>query len=95
MAKLAAQIVPVMTADEVEAVLADHYRTEAQTLGSDAAWNLVKLAELVDPTSAAAADVAELRVRWNEERASANPAIHVSRALAGIESALRDNPARP
>ena len=38
MAKLASRVVPVMTGDEVEAVLADHYRTEAQTLADAAAW---------------------------------------------------------
>ncbi len=90
MAKLAARVVPVMTGDEVEALLADHYRTEAQTLADAAAWNLARLAELVDPDSPAAAEAATLRARWSEERAVANPAVAVTRALAGIEDALRD-----
>jgi hypothetical protein len=90
MAKLAARIVPVMTGDEVEAVLADHYRTEAQTLADAAAWNLARLAELVDPESPAAAEAATLRARWSEERAASNPAVALTRALAGIEDALRD-----
>ena len=58
MAKLAARIVPAMTADEVEGVLADHYRTEAQTLADAAAWNLARLAELVAPDAAGAAEAA-------------------------------------
>jgi hypothetical protein len=90
MAKLAARIVPAMTHEEVEAVLADHYRSEAQTLADDAAWNLARLAELVDPDSPAAAEAAVLRARWSEARATANPAVAVTRALAGIEDALRD-----
>lgn len=89
MAKLAARVVPVMTPEEVEAVLADHYRTEAQTLAADAAWNLAKLAELVAPDSPAAAEAGVLRARWAEERAAANPALAVTRALGGIEDALR------
>ena len=89
MAKLAARIVPAMTADEVEGVLADHYRTEAQTLADAAAWNLARLAELIDPDSPAAAEASTLRARWAEERAAANPALAVTRALAGIEDALR------
>lgn len=90
MAKVASRIVPVMTAEEVEAVLDDHYRTEAQTLATDAAWNLARLAELVAPESPAAAEAATLRARWAEERAAANPALAVTRALGGIEDALRD-----
>ena len=89
MAKLAARIVPAMTADEVEGVLADHYRTEAQTLADAAAWNLARLAELIDPDSPAAAEASTLRARWADERAAANPALAVTRALAGIEDALR------
>jgi hypothetical protein len=87
MAKLAARIVPVMTGDEVEAVLADHYRAEAQTLGSAAAWNLARLAELAGRPS----DADELRRRWSEEKAAANPVLQVTRALSGIESALRES----
>jgi hypothetical protein len=90
MAKLASRIVPVMTAAEVEAVLGDHYRTEAQTLADAAAWNLARLAELIDPASPAAAEAATLRSRWAEERAAGNPAVAVTRALTGIEDALRD-----
>ncbi|WP_433299121.1 DNA repair ATPase [Actinoplanes sp. CA-030573] len=46
MNKLAERIVPAMNDDEVEAVLDDHYRGEAQTLTTGAEANLLKLAEL-------------------------------------------------
>ncbi|WP_336082975.1 DNA repair ATPase [Nocardia sp. SSK8] len=43
---LTSRIVPVMNAAEVEALIDDHYRGEAQTLAADAEANLLKLAEL-------------------------------------------------
>ncbi|GAB2889740.1 DNA repair ATPase [Streptomyces mayteni] len=44
--RLAEQVLPVMTDAEVEALIDDHYRAEAQTLASGAEANLLKLAEL-------------------------------------------------
>jgi hypothetical protein len=46
MAKLAEKIVPAMNADEVEALITDHYRGESQTLTVGAKGNLLKLKEL-------------------------------------------------
>ena len=46
MNKMVEKIVPVMTDDEVEQLIADHYRGEAQTLTVGAEENLLKLAEL-------------------------------------------------
>jgi hypothetical protein len=46
MNKLAERIVPVMNDAELESVIDDHYRGEAQTLTSGAEANLLKLAEL-------------------------------------------------
>lgn len=46
MAQLAARIDPVQSEAEIEALLDDHYRAEAQTLGSAAEANLLKLALL-------------------------------------------------
>ncbi|MGC1211336.1 MAG: ATP-binding protein, partial [Micromonospora sp.] len=46
MNKLAERIVPVLTDDELEAVIDDHYLGEAQTLAAGAEANLLKLAEL-------------------------------------------------
>ena len=46
MNKMAEKVVPVMTEEEVEQLIADHYRGEAQTLTVGAEENLLKLAEL-------------------------------------------------
>ncbi|QMU77810.1 DNA repair ATPase [Streptacidiphilus sp. PB12-B1b] len=46
MARLAARIDPVLNEAELEALLDDHYLAEAQTLGSAAEANLLKLAQL-------------------------------------------------
>ncbi|WP_272948682.1 DNA repair ATPase [Micromonospora endolithica] len=46
MNKLAERVVPVLTDDELEAVIDDHYVGEAQTLAAGAEANLLKLAEL-------------------------------------------------
>ncbi len=44
--KLAGRLAPVMTEEEVEALIDDHYTAEARTLSADAEANLLKLAEL-------------------------------------------------
>jgi len=46
MNKMAEKVVPVMTETEVESLIEDHYRGEAQTLTVGAEENLLKLAEL-------------------------------------------------
>jgi hypothetical protein len=46
MNKIAEKVVAAMTSDELEAVIDDHYRSEAQTLTTAAEHNLLKLAEL-------------------------------------------------
>ncbi len=46
MSKIAARVVPVMTAAELENLLDDHYLGEAQTLTTGAEHNLLKLAQL-------------------------------------------------
>ncbi len=58
MTKLAARITPQMRDDELDALLRDHYRGEAQTLTSGAEENLLALAQLLG--SATAEEVA----RW-------------------------------
>ena len=47
MTKLAAKITPLMHDDELNALLRDHYRGEAQTLTTGAQENLLKLAQLM------------------------------------------------
>ncbi|NQY64036.1 MAG: DNA repair ATPase [Alteromonadaceae bacterium] len=46
--KMAEKVVPVMTDEELEQLISDHYRGEAQTLTVGAEENLLKLAELRD-----------------------------------------------
>lgn len=56
MTKLAARITPLMQDDELDALLRDHYRGEAQTLTTGAEENLLKLAHLLGrPTDEEAA----------------------------------------
>ncbi|MFB4319819.1 DNA repair ATPase [Actinomadura sp. 21ATH] len=62
--KIAARLLPVHTAAELEDVIDDHYAGEAQTLTSDAEANLLKLAEIrgrLTPEQAA---------RWSEVKAA-------------------------
>lgn len=51
MTKLAAKITPLMHDDELDALLRDHYRGEAQTLTTGAEENLLKLAHLLGSPS--------------------------------------------
>ncbi len=51
MNKLAEKIAPVMNADELQLLIADHYLGEAQLLTTGAEENLLKLAELRDAMS--------------------------------------------
>ena len=44
MARIAQRVVPVLSDEELEAVIDDHYRFEAQTLSRDAESNMLKLA---------------------------------------------------
>jgi hypothetical protein len=58
MTKLAGKITPLMREDELDALLRDHYRGEAQTLTTGAEENLLKLAHLLgSPT-------ADEQARW-------------------------------
>lgn len=70
MARIAGRIVPVMTADELDAVVDDHYNSEAQTLTDRAEQNTLAYKALTDRMSEAEA------ARWEEilERARARAA---------------------
>ncbi|MFD0258945.1 DNA repair ATPase [Kitasatospora indigofera] len=46
MSRIAQRIVPAMNDTELDALITDHYRAEAQALGSEAETQLLKLAEL-------------------------------------------------
>jgi hypothetical protein len=77
--KLAARIVPVMNDAELEAVIDDHYRGEAQTLGSAAEGNLLKLKELRGTLSAAEAERwAAIKSSLNKENAIKQPKLPIS-----------------
>jgi hypothetical protein len=64
MNQLAERISPVMNDAELDALVDDHYRAEAQTLTSAAEANLLKLAELRGTLTAAQA------ARWDEVKAA-------------------------
>ncbi|MBL8299286.1 MAG: DNA repair ATPase, partial [Rhodanobacteraceae bacterium] len=59
MAKLAAQLSPLLTPAELDALIRDHYRGEAQTLGARAEENLLRLVQLIG------APGADESARWN------------------------------
>ncbi len=63
MGKIAEKVVAAMTADELELLIDDHYRGEAQTLTTAAEQNLLKLAELRGRQSPAQAE------RWTQIKA--------------------------
>ncbi|WP_223884596.1 DNA repair ATPase [Micromonospora craniellae] len=73
MNKLAERVVPVLTDEELEAVIDDHYLGEAQTLAAGAEANLLKLAELRDRLTP------EQAARWVEVK----DAFQRSKALGG------------
>ncbi len=62
MSKLAAKITPQMRDEELDALLRDHYRGEAQTLTTGAEENLLKLAQLLGSATA------EEAARWQAIR---------------------------
>ncbi|MFD8703971.1 DNA repair ATPase [Kitasatospora sp. NPDC059648] len=65
MARLAQRLDPALTRPELDALLADHYRAEAQPLGADAEAQLLKLAELCGTlTPEQAQRWAELKRMW-------------------------------
>ncbi|KAB8161389.1 DNA repair ATPase [Streptomyces sp. 3MP-14] len=73
--QIAERIVPVLNDEELEALIDDHYRAEAQTLTTGAEANLLKLAELRGRLTPAEAE------RWAELRAA-----HAARAAGGTLS---------
>jgi hypothetical protein len=95
MARLAEKILPIMSDDEIEALLDDHYRGEAQTLTSGAESNLLKLRELRGTLGA------DELARWNSiketfQRAQRtgevgdDPMLSVAGSLVEIGEALKD-----
>ncbi|WP_225783628.1 DNA repair ATPase [Xenophilus sp. Marseille-Q4582] len=62
MARLAPQVTPLMRDDEIDALLRDHYRGEAQTLTTGAEENLLALAHLIGQATP------EEQARWQQIR---------------------------
>ena len=108
MNRLAEKVLPIMSDDEVERLIDDHYLGEAQTLTSGAEANLLKLARLRDVMTP------EEQERWDEITrafgrtqllggADDDPMVKVAGAVTGIteqlrrmaESAGRDTAASP
>ncbi len=103
MNKMAEKVVPVMTDEELEQLISDHYRGEAQTLTVGAEENLLKLAEL------RGTQTPEQQQRWqqiktdfvrhqslsdsdNPVAAIANQISLLQQGLANIGDALQNKP---
>lgn len=92
MNKMVEKVVPVMTDDEVEQLIADHYRGEAQTLTVGAEENLLKLAELRNNQTP------EQRERWQQIKAdyvrhnslggNDNPIMTIANQIALLQQGL-------
>ncbi|MEM9204075.1 MAG: DNA repair ATPase, partial [Actinomycetota bacterium] len=94
MNRLAEKVLPIMTDEEIERLLDDHYRGEAQTLTSGAEANLLKLSALRGVWTDADA------IRWDEivaafgrtqllGGADDDPMVKVAGAVSGITEQLR------
>jgi hypothetical protein len=99
MNRLAERVLPVMNAAELETLIDDHYRAEAQTLTSDTESNLLKLAELrnvLTPeqearwTEIKAAYVRGRTLAGHEDDPSVGALLHLADQLSAIEKTLRD-----
>ena len=94
MARLAEKILPVMNDDEIEALLDDHYRGEAQTLTSGAEANLLKLQELrgtlSDEQQARWDDIKSVFMRSQRNDTGEDPMLSVASSLVNIGESLKD-----
>jgi hypothetical protein len=93
MSRVAQRILPLMSDTEVDELVRDQYRADAQTLGGGAAWNLARLAEVLgSPTPDEVEQLADFRRRWTEAKVGDNPMAAVVGALQSIETALAKAP---
>ncbi len=89
MGKLAEKVVAAMTADELEQLIDDHYRGEAQTLTTAAEQNLLKLAELRGrQTPAQAERWAQIKAEYVRQRRMGGGADDPVTRLVGTLSGL-------
>lgn len=89
MAKIAEKLVAAMTVDEVEALLDDHYRGEAQTLTTGTEFNLLRLAELRERlTAEQSARLDAIRAEYRRQQlvggGDDDPAARVAGVLSGL-----------
>ncbi|MEM9713318.1 MAG: DNA repair ATPase [Actinomycetota bacterium] len=90
MARIAAQVVPAMTEDELDAVVEEHYASEAQTLTDRAEQNLLALGAMrgtLDDDERDRWDA--IQARWSARNA-ADPSVQLVEALDRIAGALRE-----
>ncbi|MEZ4329324.1 MAG: AAA family ATPase, partial [Polyangiales bacterium] len=98
MNKIAEKVVAAMNADELQTLVDDHYRGEAQTLTTGAEQNLLKLAELRGRLSAAEAQRwAEIKGEFRRQKtmggADEDPVTRLTGTLSGLGlelAAIRD-----
>lgn len=90
MARLASRVAPVMTDDELNTLVDDHYQAEAQTLTDHAEQNLLAYKELVGHATAADDE------RWRAiveaflaRQAAADPATAIVGAIGDLADAVR------
>jgi len=93
MTRLAPQITPLMTDAELDAIVRDHYRGEAQTLTTGAEENLLQLAHmLVKPTKEEQARWTQIQDDYQRQRkmgaADDDPSMRVTRGLLDISRGL-------
>ncbi|MFV0680921.1 DNA repair ATPase [Ottowia sp.] len=89
MARLAPQVTPLMTPAELDALLRDHYRGEAQTLTTGAEENLLQLAHLIgQPADEEARRWQQIQGDYQRQRqlggADDDPSVRVTRGLLDI-----------
>ena len=93
MSRLAPQVTPLMTPPEMDALLRDHYRGEAQTLTTGAEENLLQLAQLIgQPTDEEAARWRQIQGDYQRQRqlggADDDPSVRVTRGLLDISRSV-------
>ncbi|MDO5087781.1 MAG: AAA family ATPase, partial [Comamonadaceae bacterium] len=93
MARLAPQVTPLMTPQDIASLLRDHYRGEAQTLTTGAEENLLQLAHLTgQPTPEESARWQQIEGEYRRQRqiggADDDPSVRVTRGLLDISRSL-------
>jgi len=99
MIKLMAQLNPLQSAAELDALIRDHYRGEAQTLAARAEENLLRLAHLIgDPSAEEQARWAQIVQDFRRMQAQggkdADGSTRIAQVLGGISVALQQQTER-